>query len=561
MRPSRVLSLLVVLILLWTWVRHRGDSPGPPEPAPPNEAAFVNPPDRQGSFSLPPGDAAAGPVPTSAHRPLSDLSDRVERRTGAWFLLRGRILNRAQEPLAGAGLSLYASREPGRAHFYDLLASVSSDHTGEFELSFPQPVEGWIVVEKPGFASQETRLALLEPRIVRRDFILLEASGEIRGRVMDALEGHPASGAEVQVSWSHPLGPGTSLTRSAIAGPGGDFELTGLPEGQLSVQASMPGYFEDQKSVKLETGGVVSDLLLRIVRGEVVSFFVHNPNKSPVTGAQVLRPDHLITYSGDDGRVVFPLVSAEKPFSCEIRARGYLTLTLRIEPREIPEVVYLEPAEPIAGVVTSQDGRPVEGAKLSVWGTRPGGEAFQGLHRSDAFGRFSFPVSDPPLVRLLVSASGFVEEVLEFGKDSAIPEPLEIRLRRGEGAIAGRVVDMQGRPVRSFVVGLRPAGEAFSRFRRPGEVFDTEDGSFLLADLAAGSYGLWVTVFDPVVTPQGDTRRSRRHGGAEVTVPRGMFAEVVVRIADLPAADAASQPPGPPPILSNPTLDPPGLWH
>jgi membrane-associated protease RseP (regulator of RpoE activity) len=122
-----------------------------------------------------------------------------------------------------------------------------------------------VLVAAPGRApSAEQEVVVPEPGAppAIADFEL-SAGGRLRGEVRDARTRAPIAGAEIVIEGQVDLGPSLLPVRArAVSGPDGRFELSGVPDRLLSLQASAPDHH-----ARLVAGLVVED---GEVRGPVV---------------------------------------------------------------------------------------------------------------------------------------------------------------------------------------------------------------------------------------------------------------------------------------------------
>jgi protocatechuate 3,4-dioxygenase beta subunit len=185
---------------------------------------------------------------------------------------------------------------------------------------------------------------------------------------------------------------------------------------------------------------------------------------------------------------------------------------------------------PLSGVVTSQDGGPIEGARVVVWT----GNAINDVpllcpscyadcgraQTTDDAGEFTFEgVDDQVAFRLVIVADGHHPLHTQYVTPGQEPRTFTLNPRKpveqASRLIRGRVVDAQGRPVADAMV--RPEMWWFDSARRGGShlegsdpfAFTGDDGHF---ELAAGSavHGASLYVEGPVLAP---TRESLVRSG------------------------------------------------
>ena len=192
--------------------------------------------------------------------------------------------------------------------------------------------------------------------------------------------------------------------------------------------------------------------------------------------------------------------------------------------------VTLEEGQRVEGRVLSETGQPVAGAALGIWsgaGLERG--QFEKFLKSDSEETFSLVLERPPVRRISVQAPGYLTQ--NWCPEGDPTDPVEIRLKRGEGEIRGRVVDTRNRPVESFTLYLQrisPNGERSSF----SQSFQNPRGTFSVLDLAAGEYQLSIRSLDR------NTHMTISEGDTTVHVQKGhLSGEVIVLLIDLPATE------------------------
>ena len=155
-----------------------------------------------------------------------------------------------------------------------------------------------------------------------------------------------------------------------------------------------------------------------------------------------------------------------------------------------PKTVVLDYGDLFTGRVFSESGKAIAGAQVTVFGSRQGiGSPAENTLETDADGRFSLTLSDPPVTAVWVAERDYVEK-RQYIEAMKAREEVDIRLPFANGGLIGRVTDSEGSPIHQFSVALKdeaaPEGRAYSRS------FKNEDGYFYVTDVAPCSYQLFI---------------------------------------------------------------------
>lgn len=317
------------------------------------------------------------------------------------------------------------------------------------------------------------------------------------GRLVRRTDASPVAGAEVwAISAENPLlAWARSDRRSTTSDREGRFRLTGLPAIPQTVYvdapsmarrdlpvAPQPGSDEiDVGVVELDTGSVV----------RVVTLEAAGASASIDLGGRWLEPEMLTAPVVGGRATLYGVPEGRYPLLVKRRGAVLCETEARVPPG--PDEVEVECSvdeRRVRGVVWSGE-RPVEGGRL-IW-RRAGGESMPGvvLRRSGPLGlqRDDVLWGRRPDVVVEIDAEGeFSTDQVHAGTwrvtlhdtEGGVSEPQtvelaaggeerELQLRFAGAAIAGRVIDAEGRPVAGAQVVDR-AGGAFA-FSGPGGGF------------------------------------------------------------------------------------------
>lgn len=354
--------------------------------------------------------------------------------------------------------------------------------------------DGYLNLRRPG-------VVLREGETTSIGTLTLEPGSSLSGRVVDR-DDEPVNGAELLARWRDFRG---RYSRSSISGDGGEFEISGLPDHALTLEARAEGFATSTLAeasardgairVALDELGGIRGRVQPAERGAAEWFTVRAvPKRRPGGGFGDL-PDEIteMTDSFELGRL------APGTYSVEVRAPS--TVTARIErvkvlAGEVTDVgtVRLEPGLRLRGRVLRGDGdAPVVGARIRAdrgagpasWGhdpadaiavsSRDGSFAVDGLEAT----RYTFTLDHALLAPLQRSVVVDAEQALDV---------VVFRMTAG-GSVAGTVLDRDELPVAgASIVIYRPYGGYDVR------TTSTEaDGSFRASRLAPGQYMVILT--------------------------------------------------------------------
>lgn len=440
----------------------------------------------------------------------------------------------------------------------------------------------------------------------RAPTVALEPALAAAGVVVDE-QGRPLAGVEIKAG----IQPGSRIRTAAGWSSGGTgrtsasgkFRISNLAAGIAhQLRLTRAGYAPLVENVPPQAPG--SELRLVLRRGRKGFGRVVDQAEQPVAGARVVlarQPsgDRMMrsfdgegsgrfeATAGADGRFEVPDLPAGT-FELTARGPGYAPIT--VPGLAIPQgsgsstgstagidlgIVVLVRGVALEGYVADPQGRPVEGARISV--AQAGAEPGFGPPTEDG------PAGTPPVI---TAADGFFRvvdrragETLDvearragYGPGSApgvqVPsaEPLRIVLHPSS-AVEGRTVDPDGKPVAGAAVAINPAGPtAMGRgyvmvsTATMKETRSGDDGSFRIEDVSPGIWELKAAAAGhlPVEMSSLEVRSAQDLTGVEVVLAPGAVVEGrVLSPGSRPVAGAAVEPVEPrvmgPRILLRPT--------
>jgi hypothetical protein len=448
-------------------------------------------------------------VTVTAGRELSPLAIRLEERG----TLRGRLIEaESGKPISGGSLYL------------DTALVLRSGDDGRFETGglYRGSHEAFVVA--PG----RMRMRVLLDTTARADTELdvpVPRGGKIVGRVTDG-DGKPIPGAYVG---RHTSGSYYSINGLFLAcAPDGRFDYDDAtpPDQPTRLFAAAPGYVEEERDGLLVPPDKPLELTFRLrpkpetrpkapvpedEKRRVVSGFIRQPNGAPAVDVVVRWGYHpysgaIQTRTDDAGR--FRLTVPDRAELLAVLPRGF--------PPEFPRVgaggdqqieVNLRVGHTASGRVTDDDGKPLKDVQVTTVVPSPDpriGNPFwltESAARTDADGKFELKgIPDPARFDFLKSGLSDLRN-----HDLVLNGPENTVVMQYGGAVRGRAVGRDGKPIRTFrvLVGFprqrKPddrSGGYFAGYSGIGVRFTSADGSFVLTGLGAGTVHRLTVVAD-----------------------------------------------------------------
>lgn len=453
-----------------------------------------------------PSDGVEIVLPTPG-RIAGVVADSVSREPVADFQVwfdRDRSSSQGRSPaLFNSGTG---QREPRGAGFSDRLVVHAED--GAFILD-EVPSGTWEVnVEAKGYQPSRIGGVIVEEGTARSGLRVSLARGAVlRGSVVDARNDRSVSDARIGISTASGgtgAGPGSLSREAASRGTDAEglFEVEGLAPGKYTVTAGHPDFSSASQSVEVGENG--ASVKLSLPSGNRVSGQVLDENRRPVSGAAVGLTAGAAgagsgfgggndqgTLADESGRFRFDHLPAGR-YSAIASRQQELTKSVPVvvldgQPREDVTLVF-SPGTVVRGTVTGLP--PADLPRVSVYYRGPSDLA--GFAKLGADGRFE--ISGAGEGTLNVSGSlpkGVGGAIRNVSKDVMIAAgqteaEVELAFVPG-GAISGNVTQ-GGRPVPgAFVIASQRGG---SGTKNVATGTTEEDGTFLLADLQKGTYGV-----------------------------------------------------------------------
>jgi len=448
---------------------------------------------------------------------VSDSPASVDLQLGSGGSIGGVVLAGGQ-PVEGADVAIQASGETGFRGPFGGGQSTLTDSGGRFLFDHLSAGRYELVATLRGHSSAPVQ-AVVTPDAPQEVSLTLAEGATIRGTVSglpDALV------ANVRVNASGSDG----YFGNARTAADGTFELTGVPEGLVtlsatagdfgsstrSAQASVtigPGQGEAFAEVVFESGFHVEGRVSRGGQPVADAMVFASPESRGGAGASD-QTDASGFYALDglqEGvyNFVANAMRGDSPIRRTVTLSGDTTVDLEAPPARITGVV-----------VDTGTGRPLGDVSVRVEDVGGSGLRFMNTASTDSAGRFAFEDLEPRTYRVTFQKPAYETEIRDLAATEDAREE-RIDLRRGEGlalevrdGIYGtplrglfvRVVDASGASVYAGSVPLDSTGQ--------GEVPSLKPGSY---DLRVDSSG-YAPVTRPVVVPSSGLSLALTPGGS-----------------------------------------------
>jgi protocatechuate 3,4-dioxygenase beta subunit len=440
---------------------------------------------------------AEGFMPESAV-PVSSDALRVQLSLTRGGSVRGRVVDPAGEPIAGASLEVLGSDLRGqpiaRRAWLDPLAGAapslaspppliplgelgvlpgplpvpggalgsagkspwSSDASGSFLLQDVPPGHIRVLARHPDFVEATSAEQELAPAGEITLTLQLTRGAALSGHVTEP-GGRPVARARLEAQGRHSLQQSSVLTRDD-----GSFELRSVPT-EVDLFVARPSdrqRFVLRQSLQLRAGEARQLELTLPPERAALEVSVQGDDQRALAGALVsvlsLDPAEPLRRSlaTDATGTVRIADAAGLRLGLRVQAAGFGNFETQLDAAPTRVEVSLQPAVRIVGRVTQVRGRQGLPGALIVW--MQGGD--RRTARSDASGEFQFGEASAGSARLRVSHPGFATHVAELsvpamGRVDRAFELPPIDLVEA-GSVAGLVLDEQGEPVRGARVGV-----------------------------------------------------------------------------------------------------------
>ncbi len=322
------------------------------------------------------------PTPSSPAEPderpmqaLRDFTDVQVMTRGV--AIAGRVSDQQGKPVSGAEVGWFAASERGVVQ--DDMPTTTTDADGQFRFPHARPGRLMIQVKARGHAPGLKAVVAKEGLRARRDQ-RWDRRGLLIGRVVDS-KNQPIADAFVSIhTWRGYRALGVFLK----SGADGRFRWEDAPADPVLIDAGRVGYDGvHQQEISPDNG----EALLKFRRSFSISGRIRDAATDkpidyaevevgivePETGKVTWNRTRASSWTRDTCKVSLDAENA-KAFRLRIKAKGYLPVESRIFRSDEGQVEYdvtltkadKPQGDPVSGVVLRPDGRPLEGAEVTV---------------------------------------------------------------------------------------------------------------------------------------------------------------------------------------------------
>ena len=392
--------------------------------------------------------------------------------------------------------------------WYGNQSSATTDAEGAFTLEGVPAGTVDVTATHGQFAQGYARGIAVRAGDTAQARIEMGVGGGIRGTVTYA--GKPVQGAGVY-SMKKSSGPMDNVYKNVTTDAEGRYEISGLPEGEYSVNANRPGRSGGSSSMHREAT-VIEGQVAQVDLGEEAGIRLSG---RVISGGEPIKVRWIQVMQVERGwQGQTSEVDDSGNYTIEVPGPGVYHFMLETDGRsggakiavEVPDGVtelsrdLVLPSGGIAGVAVDADsGSPIAQAQVFAFssGTQVRSvmnlfRSMQGMGRTDDQGRFEVPRLPGGSYSLVVIAEGYVSGRLEGVEVQEGGRSRDVRVVLGRGIdFQVRVTDQKGNPVAQAMAFLRDQDGNFVIFNRPW--MSGPDGVILFQAILPGIYQVSTT--------------------------------------------------------------------
>ncbi|MBI3820685.1 MAG: carboxypeptidase regulatory-like domain-containing protein [Planctomycetes bacterium] len=409
--------------------------------------------------------------------------------------ISGSILDGGRRPVPHAAISIIHPRMSVDAPqgldaavaFAALRQTRESDDQGRFEVGGLDEGPFTIIVSAPNCATAKRIDTNLQDSPIT---IILAPQAQFSGRVTDNSE-RPIAGAVIATARILQGAQSSEEGDDTITDARGIFTLNAAPAGGCAFQVRVSANGFATKQVLMDPLAERENKIQNFVLETAcdIQVKVTNSKDEPIPGALVEAYDassRLFMVAGksnENGMVTLPGVAQDQHYRIFALADAYALGWITDATPRTHNVIQLDRAVSLRGIVTNEDGAPIEGARISFRqeGDRDEDSTVRDSATSASNGEFEAGNLQRGTYTIIADAPGFAPKRLSPVIVESTAGRLEFKLRRGQ-AWHGRVVDRTGNGLPDVQISIAENGSSSGRTRGVigAAVHTDSDGLFIL---------------------------------------------------------------------------------
>lgn len=407
--------------------------------------------------------ATLGGLTLEEGKPLSGVEVKMDRG--------GRVVGHVashNEPVSGVNINSGAN------------TGAMTDANGDYVLDGVEPGDRTLQARKQGLVTVQKGFTAKAGEDVRVD-LELDRGRELAGRVLDR-GGHPLDSARIQVRGVEDR----TIRTNATTDPDGNFKISGLPDGHVSLVIEHQGYVSatmenvdpaQNVTITLDRGGVITGHVAGLTDAEAGTVIVWASYAA--SGAQAnVGSDGSFTVQGvPDG----PVTVAAMKTAAQMRRSAPKTVTVTNGSAPFVELDFAEGIS-VTGRVT-REGKPVTGGSVNFSDTKGASGGYSQIGPDG-----SYLVGGLQAGEYRVIVNPFGANVMSTLQNLTVAGSMTHDIDLTGRSLRGHVVDgSSGAPLSDVTVQLRPVRPGASMFRM---ATTDSDGRFTVDLLDDGQYHL-----------------------------------------------------------------------
>lgn len=401
--------------------------------------------------------------------------------------LIGQVLNGSTNlPVIGATIGLYQ----GSA----FVGSTATTCCGTYAFTNVSPGQYTITA-----SASLLQTAFIEGTVVANEttavnFVLQENPGTVQGTVTSG--GAPISSATVRIQQRN------TIVATASTATNGGYTISGLAPGTYIVVITASGYQTKMLGFTIAAGQTLTqDFVLLTGAGSLIGTVTKSGTSDAIAGATVDVIQGVITIGSAttqaDGSYS---ITGLPPTTYTVRATasGYCTAAqgaiITANTTSTSDFALTTNTVVIQGTVSALNtGNPIPGATVNFIQ----GATLMGTALTDVNGQYSISTLAAGQYVVQAIATGYATQNLGTSVSSGTPATVSFSLSSSPGRVTGTVRDINGNPIGGAVVGVLQGSQILT------PTLSAEDGTYILSDIAPGSYSVRVRAGGYQTTYQG----------------------------------------------------------